>query len=706
MHLGVQYYRAPFPNRRYWADDFARIRDCGLDTVQLWVVWGWVEPSPGEFRFEDYDELMAEADKAGLHVVLSTIAEIQPMWIHRILPDSHLVDHLGHRVPSCNRRETHFGTSPGGCTDHPEVWRRMETFLRTVAERYHTAGPLIGWDAWNELRWNVMAEMTGNRTCYCPYTIAAWHEWLREQFDDLDGLNDAWQRRYVDWADVQPGRHTAEPYTHMMSFQHFITVRASRLGIARANAIKAVDQVHPVTVHGDRPCMETEGNAGNFPLHRGNDWDMAAEIDGIGTSSFPKWGVNVESNWADFVDRIQATLSAARGRQVWLSEVQGGRASKGFTLFDPVEPADQQSWVWIGQSAGAQMLLFWCWRDEVFGQESNGFGMSGADGFAEERQAAMKRTAAAMTAHREMFDRYRPNLGNVGVLVSPHSMYLAWAQEKSGDRVLRSVKAYAAAMTRASIPYRIVEEDHLDALHEIAVLFVPRAIVFSDEMETKLEAWVRAGGTLVCESETGAFDRTGLYTYPADRWLAGLTGVGEIGRRRFASPQVRVEMPATGTFHLHADQWLTPMPGAGDAWAANDEGALVREVAVDSGRVILLGSYFGTSDLPEGDDFAEFVEALALRGGAARPAAVIDPPVAGNTFPYVRIGRSGETDMLYVFAPATASEVTLQLAPDVLSGDQARELLNGQAVTIETQGDQRLLRCRPGEWGIAVIANA
>lgn len=33
MNLGIQYYRAPFPESRYWEDDMRRIRDAGLNTV-------------------------------------------------------------------------------------------------------------------------------------------------------------------------------------------------------------------------------------------------------------------------------------------------------------------------------------------------------------------------------------------------------------------------------------------------------------------------------------------------------------------------------------------------------------------------------------------------------------------------------------------------------------------------------------------------
>ena len=68
MIFGAQYYRPPFPDRSRWEDDLEQMRRSGLDTVQLWACWGWIEPEPGEYSFDDYDELVALANQAGLKV--------------------------------------------------------------------------------------------------------------------------------------------------------------------------------------------------------------------------------------------------------------------------------------------------------------------------------------------------------------------------------------------------------------------------------------------------------------------------------------------------------------------------------------------------------------------------------------------------------------------------------------------------------------
>ena len=54
VYVGAQYYRAPFPEERYWDEDLRQMVDAGLNAVQLWVVWAWVEAKPGIYDFSDY----------------------------------------------------------------------------------------------------------------------------------------------------------------------------------------------------------------------------------------------------------------------------------------------------------------------------------------------------------------------------------------------------------------------------------------------------------------------------------------------------------------------------------------------------------------------------------------------------------------------------------------------------------------------------
>jgi len=693
MNLGVQYYRAPFPEDRFWNDDLAKIRDSGLSTVQLWVLWSWVEAVPGKFQFDDYDRLVDLAGQKGLNVILSTIAEMHPYWIHREVPGSEMVDHMDHKVVSSNRVEVHFGLTPGGCTDHPGVWERMTNFLQTTVTRYRSAKNILGWDAWNELRWNVQAD---GLVCFCDHTIKAFRNWLDQKYGGLDGLNKAWKRRYGNWEEVWPGKLPDRPYTEMMAFEHFLTWRSNKHGKARYDLIKKLDPNRPVTVHADQPCVFAGGGAEDQPLNRGNDWVYADDLDGVGCSSFPKWfGIDD----ADFGIRVEGVKSAARNKLVWLSEVQGGRAAKGFEIYQPVDPPPQQRWIWNGIAGGVDTILFWCWRDEVFGRESAGYGIAGNDGLADQRLAAMKKTGKLIEQHKDLITHYRPSEPQVGIFFSPQSYYIGWADEKDAGRFVRAVHGYARSMVRRSIPFKFVEEYHLDELKGLKILFMPRSIVTDEQTEKKLAEFVRNGGTLVCESECGAFNSQGLYRYPEDRFIPKLCGYKEGGRRNLETAQVDLTLDGK-TYTLGANQWLTPWHKGGG------ESSLLTVVPAEKGNVVLCGTYLGDSYLKDRSMvFEDFVEHLVRNAGWKPEIEVLSPLPMPNHFVYIKYGESNGKKLVFVFFPENADTSQLKFRKDVFKNSTAtlRDLITDRQVKLTNTTNEPTCTVETSEWRLAVL---
>lgn len=693
MNLGVQYYRAPFPESKYWEADLRKIRESGLNTVQFWVLWGWVESRPDRFEFDDYDRLMELAEKNGLGVVLSTVAEIQPHWIHRVAEDSEMIDNRGNRIVSSGRCECNFGLTPGGCTDHPVVWERMSRFLAEVAARYRDAPCLKGWDAWNELRWNEHADAL---VCFCPHTLKRFRNWLDERYGGLDGLNSAWKRRYGCWEEVMPGRCPDRPYAEMMAFEHFITCRGDRHAWDRCEVIKSIDNIHPVTVHGGRPTPLHPGCATLHPIDRGNDWFFADRLDGIGCSSFPKWSGMDD---AEFGARIEFVASAARGREVWLSELQGGRAGVGFGISAPVDARSQQRWIWNGLACGASTILLWCWRDEVFGRESGEFGLSGDDGLAEERLAAMRITGGILAKYPRLFASWRPAAPRVGVMFSPQSYYLHWAQEGTAARAVDALKGYTRALVRKSIPYLVVEERHLEVLDGLRILFLPRFLVMDAEMEERLGAFVRNGGVLFCESECGAFSGTGFYRYPADRFFAGVTGRAETGRRHLEQERIpcRIgERRAT----LFAAQWATPLE-------SGERDGLIVELPVGKGRIVHCGTCLGERyERKRYPDFEEFLEDQVRRAGVKAEVEILSPAPDGDSFFHIKYGDSEYGKILFLFFPDNAEEAELRLPRDFFPSGGAVDLISGGGVRLIEEGDTVRCAARPSELRVCVIADA
>jgi beta-galactosidase len=719
ISLGAQYYRPPFPEDRCWEDDLGRMAASGLNTVQLWILWGWVEPEPGRFVFEDYDRLVEIAGRKGLKVVLSAISEIQPVWIHRVVPGCELVTNTGERVVSSNRGECHFGLTPGGCFDHPRVWEMMVRFFTETATRYRGVPHLHGWDAWNELRWNVHAD---GQVCYCPHTLARYRAWLDAKYGGLAGLNAAWKMRYTSWDDVAAGKMPRSPYTNMMAFEHFLTVRSNEHAVARYECLKRLDPDRPVTAHGAAPSPLHPGKAPDTALSRGNDWAFAERLDGVGTSSFPVWFGMDDAN---FAVRVGCSRSAARsgddpaagGRRVrlWLSELQGGRGAQGFEIQPSPRAAEQQRWIWTGLAEGADTILFWCWRDEIFGRESNGYGLAGGDGLAEERLEAMGASGAIVRAHDALLESYRMDDPEVGVLFSPQTYYLLWTDERPVNAPVEDLGGYCRALVRANVPYTVVDEEHLAALDRLKVLFLPRVLAGDARLTERLERFVRDGGTLVCESECCAYDPAGIWSIPQERFLARLTGVVEVGRRKLGRDSIEVALEGK-RYRLPARGWLTPMTGgSGGALAHGPEGALVERVRLGKGAIMMCGTFFGSAYLagseagdaaygPSCDDFERFLAALVSECGVRSPVEVLKPPAPRSGHVHVRWGHSGSHRLCFVVTDQSGT-VTLRLDEGFFAAP-VRDLVSGGDVTVSRSRVGTTCQIAPARWGVAVLTDA
>jgi beta-galactosidase len=697
VKLCTQYYRPPFPDRARWREDLAQIRATGFDAIVLTASWAWIEPEPGVYEFGDFDELVELAAEAGLQVVLNTWSELQPVWIHRVVPDGHMVDHMGRAVISSPLSYAQFGIMPGGCTDHPEVRERAGRFLTATAEHYAGAANLLQWDCWNEIRWMTQSD---GYVCHCEHTVARFRDWLREQHGDLDGLNAAWRRRYRTWDDVAPVKLPTRTYTDAMAFQAFLAHRVLGDLRWRRDAVRAGDPERPIVAHTAFPSAWCAGESFEYEpaLARGNDFELAAELDGFGSSYFPAW---IHPSPADFGARIEATRSAAGEREHWIAELQGGAAGHGLQPMQPV-PGDRQArWIWNGVARGVKGVAFWCWRDEVFSRESAGFGIVGDDGHREERLAALRRTSALFAEHAELLDAYRPAPARVGVVLEPDTYRLDWAgtlgaglTASGSDRFQAShgVQGYLRALERLQVPYDVVDPVRSGDLAGYDAIVMPWPLVVDEEFGGRLLAWVRDGGTLLAEAELDAFTPTGLYRYPAERPFANALGIESLGRRplggrplAYALDGVRGELPEA--------TWVTPLRADGDAdvLACDARGATVVRRSVGAGRVVAIGTHPGTAYWHARDaGFERFLHAVLERAGAL---ALLRCDHGDGEVVQWRIGRSGETTLLFVVNDGEACEATFTGPSAALGGaTTAHDLTTGAVLDLKREDDRATLR--------------
>lgn len=650
------------------------IRSTGFDAVYVTAPWSWIEPELGEFVFDDFDELFERTADAGLQVIVNLWSEIQPLWIHRELPGSEMVNHLGHRVVSSQLAYMQFGLTPGGCYDNPDVRKLAGRFLRETVTRYAGADNLLLWDCWNEIRWLTQAD---GYVCYCSHTVAAFRAWLKEQFGDLDGLNEAWRRRYRSWEDVLPAKLPTRTYTDVVAFQAFLTWRACDHLLFRAAEVRAADPDHSVIAHAAFPAIHNTGEFFEWEqaLARGNDWELAEVVDGWGASHFPAW---IHPDPSDYGLRLEASRCAAGTKPYWIAELQGGAAGHGLQAMRPVDGCRQARWVWNGVARGAKGINFWCWRDEVFGRESGGFGIVGADGRQDDRLAELARTAALFDRYTELLDGYLPAQARVGVVFEPSTYHLDWASQVAPglgatairDQAGHSVQGYLRALERIQVPYDVVETRHAE-LANYRVLIMPWALVVRPAFAEELLVWLSEGGTLIVEAELDAFDGNGLYRYSEDRPFATKLGLSPGGRLPVDDRTIAYDVGGEVGL-LRPATWVQPLGEVADR-------VVVKQIG--DGTVVAVGSHPALAYFAEqSNDFERFVRGVVRSGKGLPP---ISCSVADGEIVQWRHGRSGDANLIFVINEAAAVDARFSIERSFLgSATSAHDLVSNRSYSI------------------------
>lgn len=668
MIFATQYYRPPFPHRERWLADLRQIRDTGFNAIYVSVPWSWVEPDPGSFVFDDFDELFEMAREVGLRVIPNLFVEVQPLWIHRVVPDSHMIDHTGRHVLSSQLAYFNSGLTPGGCTDHPEVRSRATRFLAEFVSRYAAAQNLLAWDCWNEIRWMTQAD---GYVCHCEHTIEAFRSFIRERVGDLDALNTLWQRRYSSWEDVVPSKGPARTPIDAIEFQRFLTRRAAVDLKWRSEVVREADPAHPVIAHAAFPSVYLLSEFLDEPaLARGNDWELAEIVDGWGCSHFPGW---IHTSPVDYAARLEASRCAAGSKTYWIAELQGGAAGHGLQAMEPVPGAVQARWIWNGIGRGAKAVNFWCWRDEVFGRESAGFGIVGEDGYREDRLAHLERTASILQRNDALLDAYEPAPANAAVVFEPGTYHHDWATtlsrglpgEPKKFQAAHSLQGYLRAFERVQVPYDVIEAGRLGDLANYRLVVVPWPLMVRPTVAEALISWVRAGGTLLVEAGLDAFDEAGFYRYPEERPFAEALGLTSEGRR-----PIRDLTISSDAGDLRTSTWLEPL----------EDGALLVKRTIGAGNVVAVGSFVGLAYWEERyPEFERFLLQIVDAAGANADLRCDGPD--GEIVQW-RAGHSGET--LLLFATNAGDETRVTFSGAALSGRQrAEDLASGEMFGID-----------------------
>lgn len=575
FHYGVCYYPEHWPAKRH-AEDIARIADAGFTLVRMGEgAWGYWEPEEGRYQFELFDRVIDLCRKHNVRVIMGTPTYCAPAWVATKYPEVLRWDFRRTPMAHGSRRNFNYTSQ--------RYYDLSDRLCTALAGHYKGEKQIIGWQLDNEFNCHMDVS-------YAPSDTVAFRAWLKKRYKTLDRLNAAWgtafwSQQYDDWNQIDlPAPTSASPNpTQFLDESRFISDCVVAFASRQADILRAANpkwlithNLHFANIHGP---------------------DLAKVLDFYSHDHYPRfWKPSEWTIGAENLARARA-LSFPFG----VLEQQSGPGGQLTYLHETPRPGQMRLWAFQSVAHGSKILEYFRWRTCPYGAEQHWHGILDADNRDNRRLREAKETGhdfAKLPA--AFFDA--PVEATVGILHDydndiNDNRINTYTREGRGE-----ASRWMATFARRHVGTNLLWPESSFAGHRLLV--APHLKIMDKDLAAKLEAFVRAGGTLVLGAQSGLKDRNAHI----------------------------VEMPLPGLFRKLAGVEV-------EEWTALPQGE-TREARLPDGRSVLLNT---------------FVERLKPRGAEVRARWTGSDPLLSGA-PAITRHAVGKGYVIYIggYAPAEA----------------------------------------------------
>lgn len=355
--LGTCYYPEHWPEDM-WDNDLRRMLENGIEVIRIAeFAWSKTEPVEGHFTFDFFDRFLDLCDWHGMKVIFGTPTATPPAWLTEKYPEVLNANIEG--IPYRHGARRHYNYNS-------LVYQTLSArIVRVLAEHYAKRECIIGWQIDNEL--NCEREWF-----YSEADSAAFRIYLRDRYETLDKLNEAWgtvfwNQTYTAWDEIHVPRKTISNSTNpheVLDYIRFISASARQFCKMQSDILK--QYIKP----GD--FITTNGMFANLDNHQ-----MTAEsLDFYTYDSYPNFAYCLDAYRDDPRDlkdrRWSRNLTEVRSisKRFGIMEQQSG-ANGWNTRMEAPTPRPGQMTLWTMQSIahGADFVSYFRWRTSTIGTE-------------------------------------------------------------------------------------------------------------------------------------------------------------------------------------------------------------------------------------------------------------------------------------------------------------------------------------------------
>ncbi len=517
------------------------------------------------------------------------------------------------------------------CLNNPDYRARLEIELRESAVK-HWAGSQARYSLGNR---NYLVS-TEENICQCGFCMSAFQETLREGYDSIESLNEAWGTEFGDWdfielpRDIGPGQiGSPAPW---MDFRGYMTRQFTEFHRW------ARDQVAAADVEGKAGARF----AGDTSVYYGYYWPGLFKA-------------------LDFVCADYSSLFVEKIR----SYAVPGSLS-GVTLHDVSTLEDGALTAWLPWRLALNQIGA-LWLDALYGDvhHAEPYAWMLPDGSLTPEFNLLAGTVGKIrdSVGPLLYASEKP-APNIAVYDSEYSRYLCDVDDEYADTFSQSQEAVVQLLRLAGYAIQFTDKSGLASLNPdtFPVLVLPCCRVLDEGERVALRAFVSGGGALIADIVPGVFDSHGRRVVES-----GLNDIFGIGAASVSQVIQAVLVPSDAAITAAKDAgWArvdaSVTAAAGVALAkAGDASAWIVNRAGD-GHTLLLNHPFrpmqrqGNHRLvpAEGDAIALFLRDLPDLSGRLSMEA---EPFLGTIYQY----RFGDADIYAIHADVDAPRQKVRL---------------------------------------------
>ena len=477
MWLGVDYYPEQW-DASLLEQDLDTIVELGCNVIRIAEFsWHLMEKQEGQYDFSFFDRVIEKAKERNLKVIMGTPTATIPAWLAKKHPDI-LSEFEGGKKRAFGGRHVY-------CFNSPHMYAYSEKIIRELVEHYKDEESIVAWQIDNEIGHE------GSDVCYCENCQKAFQTYLSKKFaGDMDALNETygttfWSQEYNTFDEIPTPSETITTHNPALR-QDWERFRSQSIVDFMAFQAKLIKEIAPEAV-----VMHDFPGGG---LGKHVDYSKVAKtLDQAAYNNYPVWGGQKEPIAPHEIAFALDYIRGLKGENFWITEAIMGAQGHDVTGFLP-RPNQAKMWSYQSMAHGADSLMYFRYRGATKGAEQFCYGIIDADNVKRRKFYEVQSFFRDIIKYREAMEA--PVKNEAAIVYDYDSLASFRIQRQSIllDPAAEMQKFYKAFYDQ-NVGVDVIPEDREFSSYKVVIL--PQMIITKPEMEEKVEAFVKNGGTII-----------------------------------------------------------------------------------------------------------------------------------------------------------------------------------------------------------------